>query len=87
MITPEKIKVYDSFDGDEDGLERIGNSKQQLLFDESDDWYMIRDFYQDIHLINNKLASSDYAKKVVAQIKKQCDSDAYRIFISKIIQH
>ncbi len=86
MITAEKIKVYDTFGGLDDGLALTGSDYQKQLFENSDDWYFIMNFYQDILLINNKLASLDYIKKAMDTIKERCDNEAYYILASRIMQ-
>ena len=51
MITRQKLKIFDKYGGDIDGLERMGSSLEKELF-RNDDWSLIDNSYQDIELIN-----------------------------------
>lgn len=85
MITVEKINVFDEFQGDEDGLSRVGLKHQKELFEANDDWFILMKLCQDIHFINNQLASADYVKTVFARMIDNCDVEAYNLLMSKII--
>ncbi|MCW4468020.1 hypothetical protein OGH69_03505 [Flavobacterium sp. MFBS3-15] len=86
MITAEKIQVYDAFNGNWDGLALTGDTHQKNLFEASDDWYHLTNFYQDIVLINDKLASAEYAYDILAKMKEYCDEEGYKILTFKIVR-
>uniref|UniRef100_UPI0025E6223A hypothetical protein n=1 Tax=uncultured Flavobacterium sp. TaxID=165435 RepID=UPI0025E6223A len=73
MITAEKIRVYDAFNGLWDGLALTGSTFEKNLFEANDDWYHLTNFYQDVTVISNKLASAKYAKAALARMKQYCD--------------
>ncbi|AWH85585.1 hypothetical protein HYN59_10905 [Flavobacterium album] len=85
MITAEKIQVYDTFNGLWDGLALTGITHQKSLFETNDDWYHLTNFYQDITLVNNKLASAGYATDILARMKEYCDEEGYKMLASKIV--
>ena len=85
MITPEKLKVYDSCSGDENTFARVGADYQIALFADNDDWRLIREFYQDISEINDWLVSQAYAEKSIVNMRKHCDAECFEIFMSKLI--
>lgn len=85
MITVEKIHVYDTFNGLWDGLALTGDTHEKSLFEANDDWYNLTNFYQDITLINNKLASAEYTKATLARMKEYCDNEGYEILFSRFV--
>jgi hypothetical protein len=86
MITAEKIRVYDAFDGLWDGLALTGDIHEKSLFESNDDWYHLTNFYQDIVFINNKLASAEYAKNTLVMMEEYCDEEGYKILIARIVK-
>jgi hypothetical protein len=83
MITTEKVKIFNSYGGDIDGLARVGREYDKNLFD-NDDWPLIDNLFQDIELINKGLAAQTYIDKTIAKLKENCDNDSYELFVSKI---
>jgi hypothetical protein len=84
MITTEKIKIFNSYSGDIDGLARGGRGYEKNLFD-TDDWSLIDNLFQDIELINKRLAAQTYIDQTIVKLKDNCDNDSYELFVSKII--
>jgi hypothetical protein len=76
MITTEKLKIYDSYGGDCDGLTRVGRDHEKKLFD-NDDWSIISSLYQDIELIKKGLAAQTYIDKTIDKLKLHCDKDSF----------
>jgi hypothetical protein len=83
MITAEKLEIFNQYGGDNDGLERVGRSREKQLFD-NDDWYVISNFYLDIELVKKGLASQSFADSLTSQLKKQCDAEAFDKLIRDI---
>lgn len=83
MITTEKIKIFNSYGGDSDGLARVVRDSEKKLFDHND-WSVIGNFYQDIELINKRLAAQTYIEKTIAKLKDNCDNESFDLFISSI---
>jgi hypothetical protein len=84
MITREKLKIFDSYAGDIDGLARCGNDFEKQLF-EDNEWSIIDNLYQDIELINKKLVAKSYLDKTLITLKENCNQESYSILIAKII--
>lgn len=85
MITAEKIQVYDRCSGFWDGLALTGTAHQKDLFEDNDDWYLLTNFYQDIQLINDKLAAAEYTQNALDKIKECCDNEACAILVGRIV--
>jgi hypothetical protein len=83
MITIDKIKIFDSFRGDIDGLARAGRDSEKKLFD-NNDWSLIDSFYQDIELINRRLAAPTFIDQTIAKLKDNCNDESFDWFISRI---
>lgn len=83
MITVHKIQVYNKYGGDEDGMSRSGNEADKDVI-RGDEWTKIRDFYQDIHLVSQHLASKEYIEKLKGRLRNHCDQDSYAYFVAKI---
>lgn len=83
MITTEKIKIFNSYGGDSGGLARVGCNSEKKLFDHNN-WSVISNFYQDIELINNRLATQNNIEKTIAKLKVNCDNESFDLFTSSI---
>jgi len=83
MLSIEKIKIYNKFGGDSDGLIRVGKSSEQNLFD-NNDWALIDEFEQDIKLISDRLVSKEYRERVLQKLSEKCDKETFEYFTSKI---
>jgi phosphoenolpyruvate carboxylase len=83
MITIEKIKIFNNYGRDIDGLARVGRDFEKKLFD-NDDWSLIDNLFQDIELINKRLAAQTYIVQTFAKLKDNFDHDSYQLFVSKI---
>ncbi|GEM58372.1 hypothetical protein B0A78_07070 [Flavobacterium columnare NBRC 100251 = ATCC 23463] len=83
MITKEKIKVFDSYNGDIDGPARVGSDYEKKLFG-NNEWSLIDNFYQDIELINKRLAAQTYIEQTFVKLKENCDNESFEIFTGKI---
>jgi len=74
-ITIEKVKIFQKYGGDVDGLARVGTAKQKNFF-ESDEWYLISSLYQDAELISKGLTSSEFSNTFYTRLGELCDSDS-----------
>ena len=74
MITQEKLKIYDHFNGNIDGWARIGTKEQKLTMRDND-WFLIDGFIQDILLVKKGLASVVYIKNLEEKLREKCDSE------------
>lgn len=83
MITTEKIKIFDRYDGNIDGFARSGREHEKKLLDD-DEWSVIDNLHQDIELINKRLAAQTYVAQTLIKLKENCDLDSFAILTSKI---
>jgi hypothetical protein len=83
MITTEKIKIFNSYGGDIDGLARNSRSNDHNLISDNE-WSLIDNFFQDIELINNGLAAQTYIEQTLLRLKENCDSDSFQMLTDKI---
>lgn len=83
MITIEKIKIFNSYGGDIDGLARVGRDYEKKLFN-NNDWSLIDNLFQDIELINKKLVAQTYIDQTLVKLNENCDRDSFEMLTSKI---
>jgi hypothetical protein len=83
MITTEKIKIFNSYGGDIDGLARNSRSNDHNLISDNE-WSLIDNFFQDIELINKGLAAQTYIEQTLLRLKENCDSDSFEMLTDKI---
>ena len=72
MITKKIIKAHKKYNGDIDAWSRSLWSKNTSKYE---DWYLITSLIQDIHLVSEKKASSDFERTLVQRIEDNCDTD------------
>ena len=82
MITLEKIKVFDSFNGDIDGYLRTERKYHENLF-EDNEWLLIGSFYQDIELISKHLVGETYIEQVIVNLKEKFDKESFEMLAGK----
>jgi len=79
-ITLTKIKIFNKYGGDGDGLARGGSKAEKALF-EDNSWALIDDFLQNIELIQKGLTSEEFKIKALEQLKLNCDEESFQIII------
>ena len=72
MITSAALKIYERFDGDDDGWSRAGCPGSEQ-FGESG-WYEIRNLLQEATCLRRNLVSPEYARQIKEKIEKQTES-------------
>lgn len=73
MITQEKIKIYNSFQGDVDGWARMGSKKEKAIMSDGD-WSLIDGLVQDIQLVEKGLASKEFSNTLHRRLVENCDN-------------
>ena len=58
MITMQKVRIYRRYNGDIDGLARIGTKEEKEIMTDHD-WNKIDGFILDIRLVKKGLAGSE----------------------------
>lgn len=86
LITKKTLRIFSSYAGDIDGFLRHGKPADIEFFGKSPDkyWWLISSKLQDIDLISRRLASYDYTKKVLTELKEITDDEGFQILTAKI---
>lgn len=74
MITKEKLNVYKYFNGDIDGLARVGTAEQKALIGNKE-WFTIDSLIQDIEMVNRGLAGQALMSVINERLLECCDSE------------
>jgi hypothetical protein len=77
MLTLEKLRVYESFDGDIDGWARTARSGNPHDMTDAD-WFLIDELRQALHQVAAGLASSHYKAQVDKRLLDATDDEAVR---------
>ncbi|WP_215226696.1 hypothetical protein [Echinicola shivajiensis] len=83
MLTIEKIKIYNKFNGDIDAFDRGGKMSEHNQLND-DDWSLIDGFEQDVKLISDRLVSKEYRERALIKLNENCDLETKDYFKSKI---
>ena len=75
MITEDKIKIYNQYDGDIDSWARSGSKKEKLIMTD-EDWYVIDGLIQDLFMVKKGLVSSVFSENLNVKLKETCDNDS-----------
>ncbi len=73
MITSDKLKIYQYYNGGADGISRVGTEAQMYAIDD-DDWLMIDNLLQDLYMAQNKFCSKEYSERVELELLSNCDN-------------
>ncbi len=85
-INIEKIKIYNSYRGDIDGICRNNRQAEKAVFGNSLDntWTFISTKLQEIELISKRLTSYDFTKNTLTELYETTDAETFKIFTDKI---
>ena len=72
MITEDKIKIFERYDGNSDSWARNSSEKEKVVMTD-DDWYIIESLIQDLFLVKNGLASLQFKDALNIKLKEKCD--------------
>jgi len=67
MITQEKLRIYEKFNGDIDGFAR-GSSLSERVSITDQDWSLIEELRQSLTIVQSGAASSEFEARVRAQL-------------------
>lgn len=82
----EKLKIYNSYGGDIDGICRNNRPTEKAVFGDNLDstWSFISNKLQDIELISKRLTSYDYTQSALTELYQKSDTETYKLFTDKI---
>jgi hypothetical protein len=85
-INIKKMKIYNSYGGDIDGICRNNRPKEIAVFDDSlvTTWILISNKLQDIELISKRLTSYNFTKNTLTELYEKSDVETYKLFVDKI---
>lgn len=83
MITINKIKIYQRYNGDVHGWARVGSKEEKSIMND-EDWFLIEGFIQNINLIKKGLVSDTFINSIIERLKEKCDSEETIQAIRKI---
>lgn len=72
MITKEKLKIFQEFDGDVDQWVFFGSKREHSIMQDAD-WSLIESLLQDILIVRRGLASEKYAENLKIRLRENCD--------------
>jgi len=80
LINIRRLKTYRLYKGDGDMLLRAGSKRDRSVFGDDLDkaWAALTSIMQDLELIQKGLASAEYTRRTVEELKNLCDPRAYR---------
>jgi hypothetical protein len=86
VINIEKLKIYNSYGGDIDGICRNNRPIEKAVFGDSLDytWSLITNKLQDIELISKRLVSYEYKKNVLTELEEITNKETFKLFTDKI---
>ena len=74
MITAEKLKIFEEFDGDLDMWGRVHGKRDSETMSESD-WRQIEQLVSELTLVERNLATDDFARRVEASLRENTEDD------------
>lgn len=74
MINKQKIKIYLGYP-DSDFLARAGKKGHKALLSD-EDWFLIDNLVQDIHLMKNNLVSDKMRAEIERRLKEYTEGDS-----------
>jgi len=83
MITLIKLYEYERFHGFYDGF-YIQKVKQGTQESSDEEWFLISNLIQDIHLINNGLASRDFSENLEKKLSENCENENTISFLKEL---
>ncbi len=83
MISPEKLKTYLRYEGNDDWFIRAASTEEKEILKDND-FVEIRNLIQDIILVKNNLTSKEYAENVRKILAENCiDSETVDFLYNK----
>lgn len=74
MITIDKVRIYQRFNGNIDGWARVGTKEEKSIMSDND-WFLIEGFITDIKLVKTGFASDTFVNTMNEKLKKNCDKE------------
>ena len=86
MLTIDKLRIYERFDGDIDGWARASRGQATTgMTDE--DWYLIDELLMGLATVKTGVASPSYAQQVEQRLLASTSDQATRILLHALASH
>ena len=73
MVTKNKLRIYERYDGDIDSWARTGSKREKSVMTDND-WHVIERLIQNVVLMKKGLASCNFSASLSQQLKESCDT-------------
>lgn len=73
-LTTRHIEIHKAYGGDGDAFVRFASEEENSIM-KYEDWALIEDLLQDIHLLRNADVSREYREKVLHRIVESCEDE------------
>jgi hypothetical protein len=84
MITYEKLRIYEKFDGDPDGFSRGGSANERQLFADGD-WRLIGELLQALTIVQSGAATSEFEEQVNRQLSNAAPEQIAQDFLRALL--
>lgn len=71
MISIDKIKIFQKYQGDIDYWARSSNKKEKLIISDND-WFLIDTLIQDMLLVKKGLSTKEFEANLDHRLKESC---------------
>ncbi len=82
MITLEKLRIFERYNGDADGFVRTGTKTEKECID-NNDWIFIDNMIQNLEMIKNEVCSNDFKNRTLIDLDSQFEFDAKDILLKR----
>jgi hypothetical protein len=75
VITQEKLVVYQRYEGDLEGLERVGNEREKSIVTQ-EELELIERLLRGLKLCNRGLATPEFCAAIEREVRESCDGSS-----------
>ncbi len=83
MITKDKVRLFDKYDGDVDSWARSGSKKEKSMMADGD-WHVIEGFVHDLFLVTKGLASPEFRNNLNGRLSESCEGEETIRYLQKL---
>ena len=83
MISGEKLRIYDKFNGDVDGFSRGGSQIEKSSISDQD-WRLIDELIQSLTMVKQGLVSRDFEARVRERLSEVVQDEHTREYLYRL---
>ncbi len=83
MITKDKVRLFDKYDGDIDSWARSGSKKEKAIMSDGD-WHVIEGFVHDLFLVQKGLTSPEFKNSLNGTLRENCAGEETILYLQKL---